>query len=136
LLFIFAKKSWPCYFRLLQHNRPLAAAPVGTGEQLKYMAYGVKQPNIFLIIVLTALGILPGVIAVMLLTKHYFVGLTDRRFIVLPVWGSGEINVKKITDYRLDRLPQVFASTGPIFTHIKILDPVKPFVAKFHRYAP
>ena len=105
------------------------------GEQLKYVAFGVKQPNIFLIVVLIACAVLPGVIAIALLTKNYLVGLTDRRFIVLRFSGNVRrtIKVKEITDYRLNSLPQVVASTGPIFTHIKIFDPAKPFVAKFHR---
>jgi hypothetical protein len=104
------------------------------GERLQYLAIGVKQPNVILILLMTALFILPGLILVALNSKHYVVGLTHRRFIVLPYWGSGEINVKEVVAYRLDGLPQVVASTGPIFTHIKILDPAKRFVAKFHRH--
>jgi hypothetical protein len=118
--------------RLLAQDAKAFNPYLEPGEQLKYVAYGVKQPNIFLIVILTALVILPGVIAVMLLTKRYLVGLTDRRFIVLRFRGG--INVKEIFDYPLSSLPQVLASTGPIFTHIKILDPVKPFVAKFNRH--
>src|SRR5687768_1774410 len=53
------------------------------GEQLRHWAYGVKQPNMLLIVGLTLLAILPGLIAVALLTKEYVVGLTDRRFLVL-----------------------------------------------------
>jgi len=140
------------------------------GEQLKYAAYGVssKQPHRFLIFLIGVLFVVPmlpvvianpsqalptligagllacciAAIAAGLLTKKYFVGLTDRRFIVLPLSGSMrfrlevlglKINVKQMTDYRLDSHPQVVASTGPIFTHIKIVDPAKPFVAKFNR---
>lgn len=104
-------------------------------EQLKYVAFGIKQPNFFLIIVLICIAVLPGVIAMSLLTKNYLVGLTDRRLIVLRFSGNArrKITVKEITDYRLNSLPQVVASTGSIFTHIKIFDPVKPFLAKFHR---
>jgi hypothetical protein len=101
------------------------------GEQLKHWGFGVKQPNMLLMIPLFLLGILPGAIAVALLTKNYVAGLTDRRFIVLRF--SGKLNVKEIMEYRLNNLPQVEASTGPIFTVIKIHDAQKPFVAKFHR---
>lgn len=101
-------------------------------EQLQQWAYGVKQPNILLIIVLIALAVLPGIIAIFLLTKNYFVGLTNRRFIVLNL-GGGVKKVKEISEYSLDKLPEVKTKTGPLFTHISIKDPSKPFVAKFHR---
>jgi len=102
------------------------------GEQLRHWAYGVKQPNMLLMIPLFALAVLPGAIAVALLTKEYVVGLTDRRFIVLRFKGKN-LDVQEVTDYPLNSLPEVKASTGGLFTHIKILDPAKPFVAKFHR---
>ena len=43
--------------------------------------------------------------------------------------------MQEVLDYRLDngRRPQVEASTGPVFTHIRVEDSAKPFVAKFHR---
>lgn len=118
------------------NNVPATFAPhLQPGEQLKYYAYGVKQPNIFLIILLIAIAILPGIIAVALLTKHYFIGLTDRRFIVLEIKSMGNHAVKQVTEYALGNLSasQVKASTGAIFTHIKIEDAQKPFAAKFHR---
>jgi hypothetical protein len=108
---------------------------LGPGEQLKYIAYGVKQPNVVLILIFTAMFILPGLILVALNTKQYMVGLTGHRLIVLPLFGKGQIKIGEITSYPLDNLPPVIASTGPLFTHIKILDPSKPFIAKFHRYA-
>jgi hypothetical protein len=69
-----------------------------------------------------------------LLTKEYVIGLTDRRFIVLRIKGKNLL-VQEVLDYRLNNghRPPVKASTGPVFTHIKIEDPTKPFVAKFHR---
>jgi hypothetical protein len=102
------------------------------GEQLKHWAFGVKQPNMLLMLPLFALAVLPGAIAVALLTKEYVIGLTDRRLIVLRTKGKNA-QVQEITDYPLSALPPVQASTGAIFTHIKVLDPAKPFVAKFHR---
>ena len=104
-------------------------------EHLKNVAYGVKQPNVVLLVFLTALFIVPGLIATMLLTKKYLVGVTDRRFIVVPLFDDGTVKANEIADYRLDGLPRVVTSTGPLFTHIKIIDPKKPFVAKCHRYA-
>lgn len=120
--------------RFRDPNIPAAAFTpyLEPGEQLKHWAYGVKQPNILLIIPLFVLGVLPGVIAVAVMTKEYVVGLTDRRFIVLRFKG-GKIEVKEVIDYPLNKLPPVQASTGGIFTHIKITDPAKPFAAKFHR---
>ena len=117
-------------------NVPAAFAPhLQPGEQLKYYAFGVKQPNIGLIILFMLLGILPGMIAVMLMTKNYFIGLTDRRFLVLQIKSMGNHTVVQVMEYPLSGLsPQnVVASTGPLFTHIRINDPQKPFVAKFHR---
>jgi hypothetical protein len=102
------------------------------GEQLKHWAYGVKQPNMLLMLPLFLLGVLPGVIGVALLTKEYVAGLTDRRFIALRFKGKN-VEVKEVADYPLSNLPPVKASTGGLFTHISILDPAKPFVAKFHR---
>jgi hypothetical protein len=144
------------------------------GEQLKYAAYGVssKQPHrfvIFLIGVLFGVPMLPTVIAnplqalpeligvgylacciavfaAGLLTKKYFVGLTDRRFIVLRLRGfmrfrleilGLKINVKQMTDYRLDTHPKVVASISRWgiwrFIRIEIVDPAKPFGANFNR---
>ena len=103
------------------------------GEQLRHIAFGVKQPNLLLMLPLFALAVLPGAIAVALLTKEYVIGLTDRRLIVLRFKGKN-VTVQEVLDYRLGgQLPQVKASTGPVFTHIKIEDAAKPFVAKFHR---
>jgi hypothetical protein len=100
-------------------------------ETLEHFAYGVKQPNIFLIIVLFALAILPGVIAVALLTKEYVIGLTDKRLLVLRV--KGKIKVLEVSEYDRANLPQASAKTGPIFTYIRIKDEARPFAAKFHR---
>jgi hypothetical protein len=121
--------------RFKDPNVPAAAfAPyMEPGEQLRHVAFGVKQPNLLLILPLFALAVLPGAIAVALLTKEYVVGLTDRRLIVLRFKGKN-VGVQEVLDYRLNgQLPQVKASTGPVFTHIKIEDQAKPFVAKFHR---
>jgi hypothetical protein len=121
--------------RFKDPNVPAAAfAPyLEPGEQLRNVAFGVKQPNLLLMLPLFALAVLPGAIAVALLTKEYVVGLTDRRLIVLRFKGKN-VQVQEVLDYRLNgQLPQVKSSTGPVFTHIKIEDQARPFVAKFHR---
>lgn len=103
------------------------------GEELRNWAFGVKQPNILLILALLLLAILPGIIAIFLLTKKYLIGLTDSRLIVLRIKMNAE--VKEMTEYGLAAIRgmDVKTSTGGIFTHIKIRDAEKPFVAKFHR---
>lgn len=102
------------------------------GEQVRYFAFGVKQPPILLIVLLMCLAILPGVIATALLTKEYMIGLTDKgRLIVLRF--SGKLQVKEVQEFSLGSLPAVKTSAGGIFTHIHIKDPQKPFIAKFHR---
>ncbi|MFL6227819.1 MAG: hypothetical protein ACJ741_03460, partial [Pyrinomonadaceae bacterium] len=76
------------------------------GEQLRYIAYGVKQPNILMIA-------LTGGLISALLTKEYVIGLTDRRLIVLRFKGKN-VSVQEVMDYRLGgHLPPVKASTGP-----------------------
>ena len=105
-------------------------AQLQPGEQLQYYAFGVKQPNMGLIILLVCLAILPGLIAVAVLTKEYVIGLTDRRLIVLRVGGG--VKVKEVSEYALGDMRGVKTSTGSLFTHIAIGGPV-PFTAKFHR---
>ena len=102
------------------------------GEQLRNIAFGVKQPNMWAMLPLFILAILPGAIATALLTKEYVVALTDRRVIVLR-FKSSQIQVQEVWEYALNYHAPAETSTGSIFTHIKIHDPAKPFVAKFHR---
>ena len=98
------------------------------GESVIHVAFGVKMPSFFVIL-------FTGMIGALLFTKNYLVGLTDRRLIVLHVKSLSNPTVKGILEYALEEVPSlpVRASTGPIFTHIKIGDPARPFVAKFHR---
>jgi hypothetical protein len=108
---------------------PAIFAPhLNPGEQLVNFAFGVKQPHILLIILFIAT--IGGIIAVVLLTKNYLVGLTTHgRVLVLQMSGK---TVKAVTPYQLGQTQGVKTSTGPIFTHIKIAGPT-PFQAKFHR---
>jgi len=94
------------------------------GEQLQNWAYGVKQPHVLLIA-------LTGAILTALLTKSYIVALTDRRLLVLRFEGA--LKVSEVTEYPLSPPPQASGSRGMLFTRIRINDPAKPFVAKFHR---
>ena len=94
------------------------------GEQLRHRAYGVKQPHLLLIILLTPL-------AAALLTKEDIAALTDRRLLVLR--AGRKLRVEEIMEYPLGNLPRAETSTGALFTHIKIGDAARPFAAKFHR---
>jgi hypothetical protein len=101
------------------------------GEQLYNFAFGVKQPPFLLILLLMCLAVVPGVIATALLTKNFLIGLTNARLIVVRFGGN--LKPKEVFDFPLMQLPPVKTSTGPLFTHITIQSPQRPFVAKFHR---
>jgi len=105
------------------------------GETVIAAAYGVKQPNLFLLLFLIALAVLPGLIAVFLLTKNYLVALTDRRLLVMRTKNASDFEMKELMEYSREELPglKTKTSTGAIFTHIAIKDETRPFVAKFHR---
>ncbi len=93
-------------------------------ERILNHAFGVKRPNLFILIF--------GVIIAWLLTKEYLVATTNRgRFIVLRF--SGKLTVKEVMTYRRDQLRGLRTKSGPLFTHIDIDDPLQPFSAKFHR---
>ena len=94
------------------------------GERLLHWAYGVRQPRLLFIILLTPL-------ATALLTKEYIAALTDRRLLVLRTKRG--LRIEEVTEYRLDQKPRAVCSTGALFTHIRIDDAAKPFAAKFHR---
>lgn len=115
--------------------RQAFAAQLHPGETLRHWAFGVKQPSIFLMLPLFALAVLPGLIAVMLLTKNFLIGLTEHRLVVLRVKSISDAELKEVSEYALTELRNdtVRTSTGPLFTHIRIAHPEKPFIAKFHR---
>jgi hypothetical protein len=100
-------------------------------EQIKHWAYGVKQPPILLIILLCLLAVLPGAIAVALLTKEYVIGLTDRRLIVLRF--SGKLKVKEVLEYNLPRCRRARPLLADSSRTSKSLARNAPFIAKFHR---
>lgn len=114
----------------------VAFAPhLGPNEALRHWAFGVKQPSLAFILPLFVLAIVPGAIAVHLLTRNYLVGITDHRLIVLRVKSMSNGEVKEVREYDLADLAamQVTVSTGALFTHIAIADPARPFTARFHR---
>lgn len=117
-----------------ENLRASLAADLQPGEQIQFVAYGIKQPNIFLMVLLLG-GLLSA-----LLTKHYVLALTDRRLVIkeinMGLFSLDFTKAKSITSYTPQELAQfpVKTSTGPIFTHIRI-DAPNRFVAKFHRLA-
>lgn len=94
--------------------REVFAPHLHPAEQLKFYAYGVKQPNIMIIILLTALAIIPGIIATFMLTKNYLIGLTGSRLIILEIKSIANPEVQSITEYSLSELQslQLKTSTG------------------------
>lgn len=107
------------------------------GERLVHVAYGVKQPNFFVIVLLIAT--IGGSLAIGLLTKHYLLALTDRRLLIVQVQGGlfgVSFATKAVTEYSFAQLASlpVKTSTGGLFTHVRI-DAPQRFVAKFHRMA-
>jgi hypothetical protein len=115
--------------RLNDEKMKAAFAPyLEPGEQVTHVAFGVKQPNVLVML-------LTGVIFSVLLTKNYVIGLTSRRFLVLQIKSMSNPAVKAAMRYDLAALgkAKVKTSTGPLFTHIRIDEPTQPFVAKFHR---
>lgn len=105
------------------------------GESLKHWAFGVKQPNMLLMLPLFALAIIPGVLATQLLTKNYLVGLTEKRLIVLHITSIANTELKAAIEYALADFKAGSGSfkAGKLFTHLSIESAEKPFHAKFHR---
>ncbi len=108
------------------------------GEQLRHWAYGVKQPNIGLILLFYAT--IGGALAVAFMTKHYVIGLTDRRLVVISLKPGFFTRchldrVVEVFDFPLHALPQmkVTSSSGMLFSHFRIEAPNRTWVAKFHR---
>jgi hypothetical protein len=107
------------------------------GERLVHVAYGVKQPNVFVIILLFAT--IGGALAVGALTKHYLLAITDRRLLVVQVQGGlfgVSFATKAVTEFSFAQIASLplKTSTGGLFTHVRI-DAPQRFVAKFHRMA-
>lgn len=102
-------------------------------EKILHAAYGVKQPHILLIILFICLAIIPGMIVVLLMTKHYVVALTDRRFVVINCNQRMTENKEQFSYDPRNLGGEFKSSTGGLFTHMKIDNIAQPFKAKFHR---
>ncbi len=124
--------------KLSEENFRAAVQPhLQPGERLVHVAYGVKQPNLFVIVLLTAT--IGGALAIGALTKHYVLALTDRRLLIVQVQGGlfgVNFATKALTEYSFSQLAAlpIKTSVGGIFTHVRVDGP-SPFVAKFHRLA-
>ena len=105
------------------------------GETLQQWAVGIRQPGLHIIVPLFALAILPGAIAVQMLTKSYIVGLTDKRLIVLQVKSITNATLKGVMEFDRARLADAPGTTrtGGLFTHMRIDWPEQSWRAKFHR---
>ena len=56
--------------------------------------------------------------------------------LIIAIWRGGTpvgMAVQEVLEYDRSEMPAVEAKTGGVFTHIKIKDESRPFVAKFHR---
>ncbi|MCB1397685.1 MAG: hypothetical protein H6898_06750 [Rhodobacter sp.] len=121
--------------------RDLLAPVLPAGETLQHAAYGVRQPNILLMLPAFALAILPGVILTQMLTRHYVVGQSRNYLMVAeisPKWRSMMTAVDAVRDRwavsinTLRGQPKTVRS-GPVFTHIAFGTGQDGFKAKFHR---
>ncbi|MCA8931575.1 MAG: hypothetical protein KDA49_03865 [Rhodospirillaceae bacterium] len=112
-----------------------ALAPhLHSGEPLLAYAFGMRFPNFWLLVALLCLGILPGLALMLFGSRLYFVGLTDRRLVVVQVKGQ-PVQVLAMTDYDRAALPPVRAKAGVQFTSLWIDDPEHPVRIRFSRIA-
>lgn len=105
------------------------------GEQVTHVAYGVKQPHILLVVLLMCLAVLPGLIVVMILTRHYLIGQSASGITVLRIKGMNKLEVTEAQHFSQAELAgaDVKTSSNGLFTNIKIIDGQRQFVAKFHK---
>jgi hypothetical protein len=103
------------------------------GEELLHVAYGIRPPGIFgiLLIALFTLGI-GAVIAMQTASKHYLVGVTRTRLLLLRVGGFDFAPIE-CTKIALNQLTQVRANTGPIFVRLEFTNEARAWFIKFHR---
>ncbi len=119
----------------------LLAPSLPASETVLHAAYGVKQPNIWLMLPAFALAIVPGVILTQVLTKHYIVGVTQSTLLIAevrPKWRSMTVAVDAVKSSRTIALTELHGQpakvkTGALFTHIGFGQGEGRFKAKFHR---
>jgi len=121
--------------------RELLAPVLPAGETVQHAAYGVRQPNILLLLPAFALAILPGIILTQMLTRHYVVGQSRNYLMVAeisPKWRSMTAAVDAVRDRwavsinTLRGQPKMVRN-GPLFTRIAFGSGPDGFQAKFHR---
>jgi hypothetical protein len=111
------------------------------GEAITHAAYGVRQPNMWLMLPAFALAIIPGVILTQILTKHYIIGTSATALVVAqvsPKWRTLSVAVDAVKSRRAIPLSDLHGQTaavkmGAIFTKIAFGQGVDGFKAKFHR---
>ena len=121
--------------------RAFLGAYVPEGESLDHAAYGVKQPNMLLMLPAFALAILPGVLLTQYLTRHYVIGTTDRSLVIArvkPAMLSMALRPDRAISHRVLPLASLrggpaTTKTGGLFTHIAFGEGDEAFRAKFHR---
>ena len=106
------------------------------GERVRHFAYGVKEPSLWVIILLFVTIL--GALGIGLMTRHYVVALTDVRVIIVelrPGLFSPTFDAKEVTSYLLVELARmsVSSSLGNASTFLRIEDPSRPFEARFYR---
>lgn len=111
------------------------------GERLQHCAYGVRQPNMWLMVPAFALAIVPGVLLTAKLTRHYVVGMSRNYLVVSEIganWRSKSLAseaVKSCDAISLNALRGVEKQVkiGTVFTRIRFGTGADRFDAKFHR---
>ena len=116
-----------------RNARAVLTARLQPGETLLHHAYGVKQPSRPGIVALYVFCLLvPAALILRRVTKHFLVGLTDRRLIVLPFLDLAQPEAP--LEYLRGAVPMT-AKQGWFWTHLNVVDAQRPFSAKFHRVA-
>ena len=108
---------------------------IPAGEEITHVAYGIKQPHILLILLLVLVAVLPGLLAIMFMTRHYLIGKSSAGITVLQISGMNNLKVKQAMRFSNAELAaaEVKTSSNGLFTNIKIIDGERQFVAKFHK---
>ena len=108
---------------------------VPAGEEITHVAYGVKQPPFLLILLLVLFAVLPGLLVMMLMTRHYLIGQSASGITVLEIQGMTNLGVKQAIHFSNAELAgaEVKTSSNALFTNLKIIDGQRRFVAKFQK---
>lgn len=132
-----ARKQIPMTQTKDEQLRQMVQPVLRSGEEIQHVAYGVKQPNMLLMVPAFFLAIIPGVLLTARLTKHYTFALTNQRLIILRM-ASKMLTLPKPEDgfeedlsIDLSALSAMDRKTksGALFVHIT----VGAVTAKFHR---